>query len=45
MRYCDKCFAVILDNGQGHKEWCPKKPAELPKEFDELFGTLKKKPK
>lgn len=48
MKYCDKCFALILDSGQGHKEWCPRKkrePTDVLKDLDELFGTLKKNTK
>ena len=43
MRYCEICF-VDLDK-EDHKNFCPKKKPELPKEFKEIFGDLKNKPK
>lgn len=49
MRYCDKCFAPVLEGGQGNREWCPRvkktPPINISKELDELFGSFNRKPK
>jgi hypothetical protein len=41
--YCPICFCLIK-NAYDHQPFCPHCPkkTDLPKEIEELFGTLKK---
>ena len=46
MRYCAKCFAFILENGQGHCPWCPLAlKSDILDQLHDIFGNLKEKPK